>query len=472
MQTKSVVNFATDKLQEKCGVVGVYQTKENLKQRDSAWITYCGLYALQHRGQEAAGIATTDGNKTFSCKGKGLVVDILATEKLQHLLGNIAVGHVLHDSSGVSALEDIQPFVSQFKLGEIAVVQNGSLLNYAQIRESMEEKGATFVSKSDTELIAKMIANNYKKGMERSLADAIQSLKGSFALAIMTKDSLIGARDINGIRPLCLGKLENGWILASETCAIDAARGTFVRDIQPGEIVIINEDGVLSFFFAEHKEKRTCMFEYLYFARPDSVIDGISVHEARLRMGALLATEKPVPADIVIGVPDSGLGAAMGYSKGSGIPYAMGIAKNRYIGRSSNTSFAEKKDNLNFVKLNAIKSDVKGKRVIVVDDSIVGGKTSRHLVQMLRHAGAKEVHVRIASPPIKHPCYFGIDTSDRSELISAIHDPDKLCKKINADSLAFLSLERILESLKDVNHKTFGFCEGCFTGKYPVPIQE
>ncbi|MBO5236877.1 MAG: amidophosphoribosyltransferase [Spirochaetaceae bacterium] len=475
METDSldmIINPEENKIKDKCGIIGIYLNKENNQNSNAAWATYYGLYSLQHRGQKAVGIAIADGKNICHIKGKGLVSDVLTPEQLQDFSGHISVGHVLHSSEKKFLVEEVQPFVTQFKLGGIAVVQNGSLLNYDEIRHTMEEKGATFVSNSNAELIAKMIASNYKKGMERSLADAIQGIKGSFALAVMTKDCLIGARDIKGIRPLCLGKLDGGWILASESCAIDAVNGTFVRDIQPGEIVIISNDGVLSFFFSEVKEKCTCSFEYLYFARPDSVIDGISVHEARLRMGALLAAENPVKADIVIGVPDSGLGAAIGYSKGSGIPYAMGIAKNRYIGRIRSSSIPEDKDKMYFIKLNAIKSDIKGKRVIVVDDSIIGGKTSRHLVQMLRRAGAKEIHMRIASPPIKYPCHFGIDTTGSSELISSLHNATELCKEIGADSLAFISLEGMMESLQDVKRKTFGFCQGCFIGKYPIPVQE
>ena len=317
----------------------------------------------------------------------------------------------------------------------------------------VEETGSTFTSTSDTEVINKLIGKSYKKGLERALTDTIQMIKGSFALAVMTESSLIGARDPNGIRPLCLGKLEGGWMLASESCAIDAVGGTFVRDIQPGEIVIINEDGVLSFEFGERTAKRTCIFEYVYFARPDSIMDGISIQDARMKMGAVLARESGVPADVVIGVPDSGLGAAMGYAVEAGIPYAMGIVKNKYIGRTFIAPTQAERENLVFVKLNAMQSDVKGKRVVVIDDSIVRGTTCRRLIQILRRAGAKEVHFRVSSPPVKYPCYFGIDTPSRADLISAEHSTEEVCKAIGADSLAFISLDGMFEAMKELNEK-------------------
>ena len=321
-----------------------------------------------------------------------------------------------------------------------------------------------------SEICQKLIAKSYKKGLERSLTDTIQMIKGSFALVVMTEKCLIGARDPNGIRPLCLGKTEKGWILASESCAIDAVNGSFVRDVRPGEIVIINDDGVLSFEFGEKTAKQTCVFEYIYFARPDSVIDGIPVTEARLRMGAQLARESAVPADVVIGVPDSGLGAAIGYAKESGVPYATGIVKNKYIGRTFIAPTQEERENMVFVKLNAIPCDVRGKRVIVIDDSIVRGTTSRRLVQILRRAGATQVHFRISSPPVKFPCYFGINTPHRTELISATHDTEAICKEIGADSLAFLSADGLLQALQDCNPGAYGFCKGCFTGEYPISV--
>ena len=360
--------------------------------------------------------------------------------------------------------------VYRFKLGTVAVAHNGQLVNYEQLREMLEESGSSFNSTSDTEVIVKFIAKSYKKGLERALTDTIQLIKGSFALCVMTQDCLIGARDPNGIRPLCLGKLSGGWVLASESCAIDAMGADFVRDIRPGEIVIINGDGVLSFEFGEKTSKRSCIFEYVYFARPDSVLDEIPVQEARLRMGAMLAKENPVSADVVIGVPDSGLGAALGYSRAAGIPYATGIVKNKYIGRSFIAPTQKERENTVFVKLNTIKNEINGKRVIVIDDSIVRGTTSRRLIQILRKAGAKEVHLRVSSPPVKFPCYFGIDTPRRAELISSHHDVEAIREEIGADSLAFLSMDGMLEALRSCNPEQYGYCKGCFTGEYPVAV--
>jgi amidophosphoribosyltransferase len=465
-----------DKLHDECGVVGVYlnsqapETAAAGTPSEAAALAYYGLYALQHRGQESAGIAVSNGEEVKVHKQMGLVADIFKKDDLLALEGHIAVGHVRYATAGGCTIENAQPMVNRFKLGAVAVAHNGQLVNYEQLREMLEETGSTFNSTSDTEVIVKLIAKSYKKGLERALTDTIQMIKGSFALCVMTQNCLIGARDPNGIRPLCLGKLDNGWVLASESCAIDAMNATFVRDIHPGEIVIINDDGVLSFEFGEKTSKRACIFEYVYFARPDSIIDQIAVEEARLRMGAMLAKENPVPADVVIGVPDSGLGAALGYSRASGVPYATGIIKNKYIGRTFIAPTQKERENMVFVKLNAVKSEINGKRVIVIDDSIVRGTTSRRLIQILRRAGAKEVHFRVSSPPVKFPCYFGIDTPSRAELISSAHDVEEICKEIGADSLAFLSADGMLEALKSCNPEQYGYCKGCFTGEYPVAV--
>ena len=354
----------------------------------------------------------------------------------------------------------------------MALAHNGQLVNYEQLREMLEDAGSTFTSSSDTEVILKMIARSYKKGLERALTDTIQMIKGSYALCVMTEDTLIGVRDPNGIRPLALGQVDGGYVLASESCAIDAMNGTFIRDIRPGEIITINKDGVSSFDFGEKTSKRTCIFEYVYFARPDSVIDGIPVQTARLKMGAQLAKESPVDADVVIGVPDSGLGAALGYSQASGVPYSMGIVKNKYIGRTFIAPTQKERENMVFVKLNAVSSDLKGKKVIVIDDSIVRGTTSRRLVQILRRAGAKEVHFRVSSPPVKFPCHLGIDTPTKSELISSNHDIEEIRKEIGADSLAFISLDGMFEALRSCNPDSYGFCKGCFSGEYPMSVMQ
>ena len=463
-----------DKLRDECGVVGVFVNPDSQgKKQDSmnaATLSYYGLYSLQHRGQESAGICVSDGDEVKIHKAMGLVSDVFMVELLQELKGNLAIGHVRYATAGSKTVENAQPMLIQSKLGSVAVAHNGQLVNYIQLREMFEETGATFSSSSDTEVIVKLIARGYKKGLERALTDTIQMIKGSFALCVMTKDALIGARDPNGIRPLCLGQINDGWVLASESCAIDAMNGTFVRDIRPGEIVIINKDGVLSFDFGEKTSKRTCIFEYVYFARPDSIIDQIAVQEARYKMGAQLAKEAPVEADVVIGVPDSGVGAALGYSRATGIPYAMGVVKNKYIGRTFIAPTQKDRENMVFVKLNALKSDLDGKRVIVIDDSIVRGTTSKRLVQILRRAGAKEVHFRVSSAPVKFPCHLGIDTPTKAELISSNHDTQEICKEIGADSLAFISVEGMFEALRACNPEQYGFCKGCFTGEYPMGI--
>jgi amidophosphoribosyltransferase len=491
-----------DKLKDHCGVIGIYLSNHD---NTASRLAYYGLQSLQHRGQEMTGLAVGDGEKIEHFREIGLVADVYNKENLAQLKGHVAIGHVLYSTSGKATIENAQPFVSRSKLGTIAVAHNGSLVNTEPMKEFLEETGSTFTSTSDSEVIIKLIAKNYKKGLERALTDTIQLIKGSFALCVMTEKTLIGARDPNGIRPLCLGKIQNGWVLASESCAIDAIGGELVRDIAPGEIVIINDDGVLSFNFGEKTSKKVCVFEYVYFARPDSIMDGIGVLEARKKMGEVLARESGVAADVVIGVPDSGLGAAMGYSHASGIPYAMGIVKNKYIGRTFIAPSQEEREAMVFVKLNALKSDVAGKRVVIIDDSIVRGTTSRRLIQILRKAGAKEVHFRISSPPVKYPCYFGIDTPARADLISAQHEIDEIRDAIGADSLAFISMEGMIEALqscefedsvslegntKHSKHRegasreaisrenglsptgasNCGYCQGCFLGEYPMPM--
>lgn len=469
--------FDSDKFHDECGVVGVYLKKkegaEGEKQESdfsAASTAYYALYCLQHRGQDSAGIAVSDGEDIKVHKDMGTAAEVFRTEDITSLTGRIACGHVRYATAGSATIENAQPMVLKSKIGAVAVCHNGQLVNYEQLREMLEETGSTFVSTSDTEVIVKLIAKSYKKGLEKALTDTIQMIKGSFALCVMTKDALIGARDPNGIRPLCLGQVKGGWVLASESCAIDAINGTFVRDIHPGEIVIINKDGVLSFEFGEKTSKRSCIFEYVYFARPDSIIDDIPVQEARYKMGAQLAKESPVDADVVVGVPDSGLGAAIGYSRESGIPYAMGVVKNKYIGRTFIAPTQQARENMVFVKLNALKSDLNGKRVIVIDDSIVRGTTSRRLVQILRRAGAKEVHFRVSSAPVKFPCYLGIDTPTKEELISSGHDVEEIRKEIGADSLAFISVDGMFEALRACNPEQYGFCKGCFTGEYPMRV--
>lgn len=449
-------------LHDECGVVGIYGCE------NAASLTYFGLVALQHRGQESAGIAVSDGKTIKLRKDMGLVGDVFKQNHFEELKGNISVGHVRYATAGGRTIENAQPFLNTFKLGSLALAHNGQLVNYEPLREMLEDSGSTFGSNSDTEVILKLIARTYKKGLVESVKNTLQLIKGSYALCIMSEDCLIGVRDPNGIRPLCLGKIGDGYVLASESCAIDAMNGELVRDIEPGEIVIINKDGITSLKQEEKIQKQTCVFEYVYFARPDSIIDRIPVQEARYKMGAVLAKESKVNADVVVGVPDSGIGAAIGYSKEAGIPYVAGIVKNKYIGRTFIAPTQAERENMVFVKLNALKSDLDGKRVVVIDDSIVRGTTSRRLVQILRRAGAKEVHFRVSSPPVKFPCYLGIDTPSKNELISSTHELEEIRKEIGADSLSFISLEGMLSALRECNKNADGFCKGCFCGEYPV----
>lgn len=458
-----------DKFHDECGVVGIYQN--SIKADNAASLAYFALYSLQHRGQESAGIAVSDGENLKLLKNMGLVSEVFHKENLATLKGHISVGHVRYATAGGRTIENAQPMMNNFILGPIALAHNGQLANYSALQEILAQNGSTFSSSSDTEVILKMIARDYLLGLEDAVINAVRHIKGSFALTIMTKDVLIGVRDPNGIRPLVLGKLDDGYILASESCAIDSVNGTYIRDVEPGEIVFITKEGVRSVkAFSKNVNKKTCIFEYVYFARPDSIIDGIPVQEARMKMGEMLAAEDTIEADVVIGVPDSGIGAALGYSRKSGIPYGMGIVKNKYIGRTFIAPTQAERENMVFVKLNAIRSDIEGKRVVVIDDSIVRGTTSRRLVQILRRAGAKEVHFRVSSPPVKFPCHLGIDTPTKAELISNQHAVEEITKEIGADSLAFISLPGMINALETCcpNEKCFGFCEGCFNGEYPV----
>ena len=464
-------------LHDECGVAGIYGVP------DSAHLAYYALTSLQHRGQESAGIAVSSGNSDEPIKlykGMGLVGEVFKSEHLEDLKGNIALGHVRYATAGGRTIENAQPFLNTYKFGSIALAHNGQLVNHSELRSLLENSGCTFSSTSDSEVILKLIVRKYieqggkpgrtieehydenKKRFETAIVETARLIKGSFALCIMTQNMLIAVRDLNGIRPLCIGKAGDGYIVTSESCAIDAVNGKFMRDIAPGEIVFIDKNGLRSVQYAGSR-KQTCIFEYVYFARPDSVIDGIPVQQARYKMGEVLARESKIDADVVIGVPDSGIGAAMGYARESGIPYVTGIVKNKYIGRTFIAPTQSERENLVFVKLNAIASDLAGKRVIVIDDSIVRGTTSRRLVQILRRAGAKEVHFRVSSPPVKFPCHLGIDTPSKGELISSTHELEEIRKEIGADSLAFISLQGMLEALG-----TSDFCKGCFCGEYPV----
>lgn len=454
-----------DKFHDECGVVGIYSNDPSVH---VGTLSYLALYALQHRGQESAGIATYDGEQIRLEKGMGLVADVFDEKKLHTLKGNCAIGHVRYSTSGDSSLQNAQPIYSKFKQGEIAVAHNGQLINADVLHDMFEDLGYTFETTSDSEVIIKMIARAAKKGIERAIDDTVRTIKGSYALTMIVDDMLVGVRDPQGIRPLVLGRLnDGGYVLASETCAFDCLGAIYERDIEPGEIVIIDQNGLRSLQNNERTYASPCSFEYVYFARPDSTIDGVNVHESRKKAGEILWAESPIDADVVVGVPDSGLDAALGLSIASGLPYDIGLVKNKYVGRSFIMPDQESRERAVHIKLSAMRSVIAGRRVILVDDSIVRGTTSRQLVNLMKEAGAKEVHMRIPSPVVAYPCYFGIDTPYRDQLIGAKMSVEEMREHLGADSLAFLSQEGLINSIREGGR----FCTGCFTGEYPMSVR-
>jgi amidophosphoribosyltransferase len=459
-----------DKLKEECGVFALC-AKAGSAALAPASLVLDGLTALQHRGQESAGVALggfEDPDRIEAARSSGLVTDLALLPELQRLISlpaQLAVGHVRYSTSGGSALVNAQPLVGHTKKGSVALAHNGNLVNAAVLRELLEDGGSIFRTQSDSEVMLNLIARSLpRKSAEDSVRDTLRTVQGSFALVVLTGDKLIAARDLNGIRPLCIGELEHSWIIASESCALDAVGARFVRDVEPGEIVVADRNGIQGSSREERAETRTCSFEYIYFARPDSVIDGIGVYGARVRSGRRLFREAPVEADLVSGVPDSGIPAAAGFSAESGIPYGMALVKNRYVGRSFISPDHEDRLKRVALKHNALVEAVEGKRIVLIDDSIVRGTTMRSLVIKLKSAGALEVHIRIAAPPVAFPCYFGIDTPYREELISNRFQAEELSSYIGADSVAFLSIEGLVSSLAG----TMRFCTGCFSGVYPV----
>lgn len=463
--------FNPDKFKEECGVFGIYSPHEKnqveaideFAVKKVSAITYYALCALQHRGEESAGIVVSDGTDLTFYKGMGLVSDIFNSEILAKMTGFSSIGHVRYSTTGVSNINNAQPIVAESKIGKIAIAHNGNLINASILKELMEDSGVVFQTDSDSEVLLNLIAKNLSRGIEKAVLDAILAVKGSFAIIVLTKDKLIAARDPNGIRPLCLGKIRSSFIIASETCAIDAVGGEFIRDIKPAEIIIIDENGLKSFSLYEKTNLMTCAFEYIYFARPDSFIDGISVYKTRVEAGRYLYQEHKINADIVVGIPDSGIAAAIGYSEESGIPNAIGFIKSKYVGRTFINPQQQIREEKVSVKLNPLKVNIENKRVLLIDDSIVRGTTSKRLVELIRNAGAKEVHLAIASPVVKFPCYFGIDTPLRSELIGAHKNIEQIRDEIGCDSLSYLSINGLLKSLGKNN----GFCLGCFEGIYP-----
>lgn len=454
-------------IHEECGVFGIFEpNKTNVSET-----TYLGLYALQHRGQESCGIAVCDDGIIRHHKGIGLVGDVFTKESL-HELGQakMAIGHVRYSTTGGNNINNVQPLVVRHIKGNLALVHNGNLTNADELRRKFELNGAIFRATSDTEDIAYQIVSDRLKtnSIEAAIKMAMHEIKGAYSCIAMSAQKLIAFRDKNGFRPLVLGMTKTGgYVIASETCAIDSIDGTVIRDILPGEILTISSEGIKSEIL-EDTTSSLCIFEFIYFARPDSIIEGSSVHKARLNAGKILAKESPVPADIVIGVPDSGLDAAIGYSMESNIPYGIGFVKNKYIGRSFIKPTQEERNTTVKIKLNVIKETIQNKRVILIDDSIVRGTTSAHIIKLLKDNGAKEVHLRISSPAFKHPCYFGTDIDSEENLIACKYDTvEEIAKVIGADSLAYLSIDG---AHKLASNSKCGFCDGCFSGHYPVEI--
>ena len=461
--------FDDDHLHEECGVFGIFG------HAGAASLTALGLHALQHRGQEAAGIVTHDGDMFHSHRGMGHVGDNFGNESvIKRLPGTSAVGHVRYSTTGETMLRNVQPLFGDFEFGGLAIGHNGNLTNALTIRKQLVRRGCLFQSTTDTEVIVHLIAISLYSTVEERMIDALRQVEGAYSLVALSTDALIGVRDPLGIRPLALGRRGDSWIIASETCALDIVGADFVRDVEPGEVVVIDETGLRSIKPFAKSRRRFCIFEHIYFARPDSIMEGTSVYEVRKRIGAELAKESGVDADVVIPVPDSGVPAALGYAAAAGIPFELGIIRNHYVGRT----FIEPTDNIRNLgvklKHNANRAQIAGKRVILVDDSIVRGTTSTKIVEMVRQAGATEVHMRISSPPTTHSCFYGIDTPEREKLLAYRLDVAGMAKLIGADSLAFVSLDGLYratgETARDARHPQFS--DACFTGDYPVPLTD
>ena len=458
--------FADDHFHDECGVFGVFGHPE------AANLAYLGLYALQHRGQESAGIVSSDGTELYLHRAMGDVEEIFQPPVLAKLPGNLAIGHTRYSTAGDKALLNAQPIMIDCNKGKVALGHNGNLTNAAEWRRKLEHRGSIFQTNSDTEVIVHLIARSQAHNLSGALGDALNQVEGAYSLLVLTQDELYAVRDPRGFRPLVLGRLPlatggEAWLVASETCAFDLLNARYVREIEPGEMVRISRSGIESIHFAPEKPMQQCIFEHVYFARPDSIIFGRSVNESREALGRLLAREHPVDADIVVPVPDSGVPAAVGYALESKIPFRMGLIRNHYIGRT----FIEPSQAIrNFgvkLKLNPIRGLIEGQRVILVDDSIVRGTTSRKIVRMVREAGAREVHVRISCPPTISPCYYGVDTPTREELIASSNSPEEICKFLGADSLGYVSLPALRQAVGDTEGK---FCTSCYTGVYPTDL--
>jgi amidophosphoribosyltransferase len=452
-----------DHFHDECGVFGIFGHSE------AANMTYLGLHALQHRGQESAGIVTSDGEQLYAHRAMGLVQDAFTQGQLSHLPGRVAIGHVRYSTAGGSHVKNAQPLAVDYARGSLAVCHNGNLTNFEELRAELEARGSIFQSESDTEVFVHLVAASKEVSIEDRIADALTRVKGAYSLLFMTEDAIVAVRDPMGIRPLCLGLLpskKDAHVVASEPCAFDLIGAEYVRDVEPGEMVVIDGTGIRSLRPLGKAPQRTCVFEYVYFARPDSKLGGRSVYDVRKAFGRTLAKEHPVEADVVIPVPDSGVPAAIGYASARNLPFEMGLIRSHYVGRT----FIEPQQSIRHfgvrLKLNPVEPVLRGRRVVVIDDSIVRGTTSRKIVKMVRDAGAREVHLRISSPPTQWPCYYGIDTPTRRELIASSHSVDEIARYVTADSLAYLSLEGMLAAVGGED----SFCHACFSGQYAIPF--
>lgn len=450
-----------DHFHDQCGIFGIFGATE------ASNLTYLGLHALQHRGQESAGIATVHEGRLSMHRELGLVRDVFSEASLKRLPGDRAIGHVRYSTAGENHVKNAQPLAVDYALGSLAVAHNGNLTNYEELRPQLEASGSIFQSSSDSEVLVHLIAHSRQLLPVDRVADALRQVTGAFSLLFLTTEQLIAVRDPYGFRPLSLGRLKDAWVFASEGPAFELIGAEFVRDLEPGEMVVVSESGIQSLFPFVAGKRHMCIFEYVYFARPDSKLGGISVYEARKRLGKTLASEAPIDADVVVPVPDSGVAAALGFSQASGIPFELGLIRSHYVGRT----FIEPQSSIRHfgvrLKLSPVREVLEGKRVVVVDDSIVRGTTSRKIVKLLRDAGAKEVHLRISAPPTRWPCFYGIDTPSRTELIASNHTVEEIARYITCDSLGYLSLEGLHAAISGT-----GYCNACFTGNYPVPFSQ
>jgi amidophosphoribosyltransferase len=453
--------FDDDRYHDQCGVFGVFGHPE------AAHLTYLGLHALQHRGQESAGIVSSDGARLFAERGMGHVGKVFSKSNLERLAGTMAIGHVRYSTAGESKLVNAQPLRIEGGRGEMAIGHNGNLVNAARMRSDLEKSGSIFQTTSDTEIILHLIARSPRENLEEAIVDALQQVEGAYSLVFLFPGKMVAVRDPRGFRPLSLGRLGSATLVTSESCALDLIDAEFVRDLQPGEMLVVTEDGTASYHPFPAVAPSPCIFEYVYFARPDSLLYGRSVNVVRKRLGRELAREQPAAADLVVPVPDSGVSAALGYAEESGLPFEFGLVRNHYVGRT----FIEPRQSIRHfgvkLKLNTVRNIIAGRRVVLVDDSIVRGTTSRKIVAMVRAAGAKEIHVRISCPPTTGPCHYGIDTPRRSELIASSHSVEEIGKFIQADSLGYLSRDGMYRAVGDLKAD---FCDACYTGNYPVPI--